>query len=104
MTETIETGCSYQGDSKVAYFSSSERKWIKRMKTLMEKYPNDVEVIGEPDENDGCLYVKIPREWFKISPPKQLNISDEERQKRKERALMASKQRRDGCSNEQSQL
>lgn len=104
MTETIETGCSYQGEEKKAYFSSSEKKWITRIKKLMDKYPGEVEVIREPDENDGCLYAKIPKEWFRISPPKQLNVSDEERQKRKERAMMASKQRKNGDKNGQREM
>ena len=60
--------CFNYCDKDKAFFSSDERRWINRIRMLKEKYPDMVQVIAEPEDNDGCIYASIPIEWMKIQP------------------------------------
>ena len=62
------------------YFSSDERKFIAKIRRLKEKYPDEVRIIKEPEENNGCIYCELPVEWFSIRPPKKMNFTEEQRQ------------------------
>ena len=61
------------------YFSSDERKFISKIRKLKEKYPEDIRIIAEPEQNDGCIYCQLPSSWLKISPKRAL--TEEHRQK-----------------------
>ena len=76
----METSCSYT--DKWAWFSSDERKWATRIKRLAEKHPDEITIIRMPEENDGCIYAKLPASWLKIQRPIQLNLTDEEKLER----------------------
>lgn len=80
----METALNYV-DYKVAYFSSDEPKWCRKMHELKEQYPDLVTIDYEPETNDGCICAKIPVSWFKISPPRKLNLTDERRLELSER-------------------
>lgn len=62
--------CFNYCDRARGFFSSDERKWINRIYKLKEKYPDKIRIIAEPETNDGCLYVELPTEWLKITPPR----------------------------------
>lgn len=64
----LETCFNYTDDC--AYFSSSERRWINKIHKLKEKHPDEVEIIREAEDNDGCIYAKVPSTWMKLSPPR----------------------------------
>lgn len=64
----METSLTYT--DKTAWFSSDERKWIFRIRKLKEEHPDEVTIIRQPEENDGCIYCKVPAEWFRIAPKK----------------------------------
>ena len=87
----METSCSYDGST--AWFSSDERKWINKIKELAEQHPDDVIINRMPDNNDGCIYAKIPASWFKIQPKFHRNISDEQRAILSERARKMHRER-----------
>lgn len=74
----METCFNYCGDK--GFFSSDERRFITRVRRLQEKYPEQVRIIKEPEDNDGCIYAELPKEWFRIQPPIKRNLSDEQRQ------------------------
>ena len=74
----METCFNYCGDK--GFFSSDERRFITRVRRLQEKYPERVRIIKEPEDNDGCIYAELPKEWFRIQPPIKRNLSDEQRQ------------------------
>ena len=61
------------------YFSSDERKFINKVRRLKEKYPDQVRILAEPEENDGCIYCELPVEWFSVRPPKKMNFTDEQK-------------------------
>ena len=62
--------CFNYCNSKAAFFSSDERKWINKIHRLAEQRPQDVVIIREPDDNDGCIYAQVPSSWLKINPPR----------------------------------
>ena len=73
----IETSCSYTDETM---WVSTDEKWlINRILRLSVKYPGQVEVIAGPEDNDGCLYCKIPSNWLHIRPPVKRELSDERR-------------------------
>lgn len=66
------------------WFSTDERKWITRIRKLKMLYPELVTIKNEPETNDGCLVCTLPSEWLKLSPPKKMNLTDEQRAARAE--------------------
>ena len=80
----MDTSLSYT-DRETAYFSSDEPKWIRKIRALAQEHPGEVQIEYEPETNDGCICAKIPVSWFKISPPKKRNLSDEQRKEIAER-------------------
>lgn len=72
-------------DRDKGYISSDERKHINKIRKLKEKYPDDVRIIREPEQNDGCIYAEIPVSWFSIRPPVKRVLTDEQRQEMSER-------------------
>lgn len=62
------------------FFSSDERRFINKVHRLKEQYPEQVRIIAEPEENDGCIYCEMPTAWFTIRVPKKREMTDEERQ------------------------
>ena len=73
----METSVTYTG--KVAYFSSDEPKWRKRILKLAEEYPDEVHIIARPETNDGCVYATIPSSYVKIAPKNRRQMTDEQR-------------------------
>ena len=73
--ETCINYCS----NECAYVSSDERHWISVVRKLKEKYPEEVRVIAEPEKNDGCIYATVPIKWVRITPPKKMNLTDEQK-------------------------
>lgn len=78
----METSVTYT--DKTAWFSSDERRWITKVRKLREERPDEVTIIREPENNDGCIYAKFPAEWVRVRP-KQV-LSEEESARRSERA------------------
>ena len=72
--------CFNYCDKEHGYFSSDERKFISKVRKLKEKYPDDVRIIKEPEDNDGCIYCELPTEWFSIRPPKKMNFTAEQKE------------------------
>lgn len=78
----METCFNYCGGNGCkGFFSSDERKFINRVHKLQEKYPDQVRIIAEPEDNDGCIYCELPREWLRVSPPVKRVLTDEQKQK-----------------------
>ena len=60
-----------------------------RVLRLAEEYPEEVEIRREPDENGGFLVAKIPVKWVKITPPRRLELTDEQKEELRERLSVA---------------
>ena len=75
----METCMNYCSE-EVAFISSDERRWINRVRRLQNEYPEFVEIIKQPEKNDGCIYAKIPIKWIRVQPPKKTNFTAEQKQ------------------------
>lgn len=60
-----------------------------RVLRLAEEYPDDVEIRREPDGNGGFLVAKIPAKWVKITPPRRLELTGEQKEELRERLSVA---------------
>ena len=80
----IETAVSYD-ERKIAFFSSDEKKWINKMRKLAEQYPDECQITVQPENNDGCINAKFPAKWLKVSVPRSVNMTEEQRQAAAER-------------------
>ena len=65
--------CANYTTKDCMFFSSDERRWIHKVQVLKEKYPDRVEIIREPENNDGCIYAKLPVNWLKLTPERVLS-------------------------------
>ena len=72
-----ETGFEYLIENDYATVWSSERKWINRIIKLQESHSEDVHIIYCPENNDGTILAHVPKNWLKISPPRQVNMTEE---------------------------
>jgi len=79
MADFRETCVEYLNVDNCATFYSGEKRWINKIIKLSKERPNDVQIISYPEENEGHICANIPKSWLKISPPKTMNLSDEQR-------------------------
>ena len=89
MPDLRETCISYVGEDKTAIFCSSERKWINKILKLHEQRPNEVNIVYYPEDNYGMIYAEIPKNYIKVSPPRQVNYTDEQKAAMAERLAAA---------------
>lgn len=89
MADFKETTLEYLDADGYATFCSSETKWINKINKLHEQYPNEVQIISSPEDNYGTILAHVPKSWFKLSPPKKMNLTEEQRLERAERMRKA---------------
>ena len=78
MATSIET-CINWCEPGWAYVSSNERIWITRIRRLAENDTDKCVIMKQPEDNGGFIYAKVPQRWVKISKPRQMNLTDEQR-------------------------
>jgi hypothetical protein len=76
------------------WVSTDERRMITRMMKLIAEHPDETEIIKRPEENDGCLYCKVPSTWLKIAPPVKREMSDEQKAAASQRMQKLNEQAR----------
>ena len=86
-----ETAFDYLSCDSYASFSTTETKWIRKIKSLQQSHPDDIQIIRETE--DGIL-VHIPKSWMKISPPRKMTLTDEQRLAAGERMKNARKNKK----------
>jgi hypothetical protein len=74
-------------NQETATVTFCQRKYITKIKKLVEQYPDECEIVAE--NPDGSIMAHIPTKWVKISNQSR-NLSDEERQAIAERFRNAS--------------
>ena len=79
MVEIKETCFNCVDKDDYAVFSSSEKRWINKILKMHEKYPDKVQIVHYPENNYGTIYAYIPKKWLKLSPPRQVNYTDEQK-------------------------
>lgn len=85
----METCINYCNDDK-AFISSDERRWVTKVRKLKEQHPEQVTIIKQPEQNDGCIYATVPIKWVRVNPPKVMNLTDEQRKQIGERLARSS--------------
>ena len=80
MTDFKETAVSYLNVDSYATFHSSETKWINKIIKLHEAHPNEVRIEYMPEDNNGMILAHVPKSWLKVSPPRQREMTDEQRE------------------------
>lgn len=93
MADLKETVFECVDVDKQATFCSGERKWINKILRLKEKRPNEVEIVCMPEDNEGIILAHVPKSWLKVSPPKKVEYSEEQRAAAAERLAEARKKR-----------
>ncbi len=93
MADFKETCVEYLDVDPHATFCSAERKWINKILKLKETYPDEVDIREYPENNDGNILAHIPKSWLKISPPRQVNYTEEQRVAAAERLASARSKR-----------
>ena len=88
-----ETCFSYTAEDDHAFFSSSETKWINKIQKLQAEHPDEVQIVHKPEDNGGMIYAHIPKRYLKISPPRQMNYTEEQKVAMAER-LMAAREKK----------
>lgn len=78
----METSVSYT-DRDTAYFSTDEHYMIQRVLKWQKDDPESIEILRMPDDNDGCLYCRLPVRWVRIAPVRprgKRQLTDEQKQ------------------------
>lgn len=66
---------------ETAAVTLTQQKYINRLVSLSEKYPNECQIVRTNE--DGSIFAKVPTKWIKISRPREM--SDEQREKARAR-------------------
>lgn len=77
MADNNENMIEFLRGQKTCTVTFTNQKHINRMKKLYEKYPECFERYKENE--DGSLYARIPLKWLKISKPKEVIMTEEQR-------------------------
>ena len=75
----MDTSMTYNEETRRWHYSSDDYVFINKMRKLAKEYPDDVVVLGEPQTNDGCMYITFPKDWLRIAPKRKVELSDEKR-------------------------
>lgn len=93
MAEIKETVFECTNEKIYATISSNEQKWINKVRSYAEQKPEDVQIICAPENNQGYILAHVPKTWMKLSPPRAVNYTDEQRAALAERMIKARAQR-----------
>ena len=101
MADFKETVMGYTDQDDYASFCTAERKWVTKILKYKETHPDKVTIIKTPQENHGILLAHIPKNWFKMSPPRQVNYSEEYKSELAERLKAVRRKSHDEESQNQ---
>lgn len=74
-----ENAIEFLTSEETATVTFSRQKYITMVKKLKERYPDKVEILADGQSNSGYLYARIPVEWVKIRPNKEVSEAQRER-------------------------
>ncbi len=81
--------CFNYCDKDVAFFSSDEKRWINKIHKLKQQHPDEIQILAEPETNDGCIYCRLPSYALKIRFKRE--YTEEERKAIADRLLNSKK-------------
>lgn len=89
MADLKETCINYIEGDDYATFCSSEKRWINKINKLNDQHPDEVQIVRNAEDNHGMIYAKVPKTYIKVSPPRQMNYTDEQKAAMAERLAAA---------------
>lgn len=90
----MKTTSNLTGQRKVT-FTFTARKYINRIKKYKESHPDDVDFV---ENSDGSICGHVPLKWLKISPPRKVELTDEQKAERSERMRKLAASRKGASS------
>ena len=66
-------------DRETIYVSSDDRSVISRVRKLKAADPDRIVIIREPENNDGCIYCRMPYEYLHLNKKRTVNMTDEQK-------------------------
>ena len=78
-----ENNIEFLRNQQTATVCFSQGKYINKIKELKKKYPDDVDICVE--NADGTIVAHIPTKWVRISPPRQVELSEEKKEELRQR-------------------
>lgn len=88
MKEIRETSYFQTGDGQYGEICTNESYMINRLLKYTENN-DDLKIVKRPEENYGVMIASAPKKWFKFSPPRKVEMTDEKKQELAERMKRA---------------
>ena len=80
MSNDITETCFNWTDGGLCFASSDDRHWIAVIHRVARDHPEDVTILAEPRDNDGCIYAKMPTNYIHVHAPRKAAVlTDEQR-------------------------
>lgn len=73
-------------------FTFTARKWINKVKKLKEEHPDEIDYVENPD---GSIFGHAPIKYFKLSAPRKVELSEEQKVERAAR-MRSMRENRNG--------
>lgn len=81
-----ENNIEFLTGQRKAMFTFTARKYINKIKKYKESHPDEVDFV---ENKDGSICGHVPLKWIKVSPPRKVELTDEQRAARGERLKQA---------------
>lgn len=77
MTWDNENAIEFLRDQKIATGTFCQGRYVSKIKKLAEERPDECQIT---DENpDGSIVAHFPVSWVKIAPPREVNLTEEQK-------------------------
>ena len=86
MNDFEENAIEWLTGQKRAGFTATQKKWVNKLKKYAESHPDDVDVYVN---KDGSVFAHVPVSWIKVSPPRAVNLTEEQKAEAAERLRKA---------------
>ena len=90
-----ENNIEFLTSQRKVTFTFTARKYINRIKKYKESHPDDVDFV---ENSDGSICGHVPLKWLKISPPRKVELTDEQKAERSERMRKLAASRKGASS------
>ena len=83
MNMNNENVIEFLKDESQATVTFSQGRYISRIKKFAAERPEECKIVAE--NKDGTICAHIPVSWIKIAPPREVKLTEEQRQALAER-------------------
>lgn len=88
---TQENNIEFLTGQKRITVTFSAKKWVNKIKRYGESHPEDIDYV---ENEDGSICGHIPIKWLKISPPRQVILSEDQKAERASRMRQIAARRK----------